>query len=1008
MAALAPQLIDFNLFKGLETKISEKQVIQGRLLELENAVFKNPGALAKRNGFSALSQASIGGNNLTNGVALSTYQKELLQFDGQEMFSYSENNHKWISKGFNSSVICGLTGVIRNNYQQNTPSVLVTDNLKVYVWEELGHEFPSIRYSVYDKQTNSTIIFNKELAEGTNPKIVQHGTDIVISYMQGSKLLYVRIAVGNLFFPGTPVIIFGDAITYDSLVSNGNLIFILTRSVPDDESLTWTLVFYDAAYSLFNQYDRTGEVTQVDVLSDLDGNIWGLVSEPDGVYGLVTDKDSILLVDTAKMQNLVPELDCFHITAYATQYGIDILSEVAPESALPTQHIIYKNQVLLGEGIVTFEATREFVRSVGIYSKPFVYNNINYFVAVYPSDIQGSYFLINQFGTIVSRNAVGVSGSFRLREPVNVPLTPDSIFLVPLEQKSVQQTNGTNKIFTVLGVAELQLDLNSSNQFLGVEIANNLYTVGGVLNAYDGVSATENCALLFPQDISHTTGTGSIPAGTYLYKVVYEFSDNYGQISYGTPSLPYSVTFTGSHSVTLTIPTLRVTNHADADVSIVVYRTEKDAGVIYYRVTSFTDPLVNNKRVNSVQFTDNTLDADLIGGKQLYTTGGVLPNAAPPANSLIANYKNRVFLSGMEDGNLIWFSKNRVQGAPVEFSEFLTLRCDAGGKKITALAVLDDKLIIFKENHIFYTVITETDVINTPDLIATDIGCAVANSIQETNDGLIFQTKKGIYSLARGQGTPYVGQGVDKFNYLTSTSSQIIPENNQVLFTNEQNILVFDFFVNEWGTWTGESLTNLVDSVVWQNQYTVLQSSGKVLVQGSNYTDENESIRLRLKTDWVKPGDLLQGYMRVWHLYVLGNYISPHHLIVNAAFDYAPFLNQQGDVDAAEMMAQPPRVTPGEVTGLYGLGDYGEGDYGVSTGGNGIGLYGTDYYPGIWIPYQMRFGIENGLCEAIQFEIYDNSQGGAGFEINTLTLEMGTMAGGNRMSDRHKFPLRDY
>lgn len=88
---LQRQNIVVPLAQGVDTKTDEKQVEAGKLLELENGVFTKLRSIQKRDGTVALGQSILGGTgtNITNGIGLATYGTELLEADGERLYSLS-------------------------------------------------------------------------------------------------------------------------------------------------------------------------------------------------------------------------------------------------------------------------------------------------------------------------------------------------------------------------------------------------------------------------------------------------------------------------------------------------------------------------------------------------------------------------------------------------------------------------------------------------------------------------------------------------------------------------------------------------------------------------------------------------------------------------------------------------------------------------------------------------------------------------------------------------------
>jgi hypothetical protein len=109
---------------------------------------------------------------------------------------------------------------------------------------------------------------------------------------------------------------------------------------------------------------------------------------------------------------------------------------------------------------------------------------------------------------------------------------------------------------------------------------------GGTLLGYDGVAVFENGFYIFPEGATLSSGAGgSLPAGTYGFKILYEWTDAKGQIHRSVVSAALSNAVSLNDKVTLVVPTLRVSNRDLSSVKIVVYMTEA-GGSFYYRKSS--------------------------------------------------------------------------------------------------------------------------------------------------------------------------------------------------------------------------------------------------------------------------------------------------------------------------------------------------------------------------------------------------------------------------------------
>lgn len=477
-----------------------------------------------------------------------------------------------------------------------------------------------------------------------------------------------------------------------------------------------------------------------------------------------------------------------------------------------------------------------------------------------------------------------------------------------------------------------------------------------------------------------TMTSGEINSGTYQYIALWKWLDNQGKIHRSTTSLPEVVTVIGTNkSVTISVPILSLTNKQN--VVLEVYRTES-LGEIFYKVTSSSSPtfnIVNNDGYYThVYFVDTVSDADLISNELLYTTGGVLDNDSPPPCSIITTYKNRLFIAGLDDKNVIQYSKisppdNKDFAAG--FSNLFTITLDVRGGHITALSQLDDKLIIFKEKEIYY--INGDGPNNTgqgstyiePQLITTDVGCENANSVVTTPNGLMFKSSKGIYLLNRGLQVTYVGAAVEEFNDLTISSAVLLNNNNQVRFITEDGVaLIYNYYFDQWSTFTNYEA---VDCGLFQNSFVLLRTTGETLKEGSGYADGyadgTKHIPLVLETsNFAFAG--VNGFQRVYRATLLGEYKGSHSVVVSFAYDYSPVYVDSATFDGYDVIGQ---YTYG-ATGPYG-----------ATNGN---IYGGDY-----VPYQFRIHLKQQKCTALRMKIEDtqSSPFNEGFNISDLTLQVG-------------------
>ena len=318
-----------------------------------------------------------------------------------------------------------------------------------------------------------------------------------------------------------------------------------------------------------------------------------------------------------------------------------------------------------------------------------------------------------------------------------------------------------------------------------------------------------------------------------------------------------------------------------------------------------------------------------------------------------------------------------MENTPVEFSDVFTASIDSYGGDVTAISNLDDKLIAFKSNSIFYMTGTGPDNTGAQNdftafqLVTTDSGCINPRSVVLTPDGVIYQSSKGIYLLDRSLQSQYVGADVEGFNDANVVSAKLIPYTNQVrLCLDSGMVLVYDYYYRQWSTFTN---INATDSTIFDNLLAYVGVSGSVYLENkSSYSDSGTPIKLKLSTAWLSLLGL-QGFQRIHKMLILGDYISPHTLRIDIAYDFNPNSTQSESIDAGLLLENST---------------YGESSNQAPYGSDP--LYGIDNGIQEYPLYQWRVFTERQKCQSIQITLEDgqNIQIGEGMSLSGITLEV--------------------
>jgi hypothetical protein len=1002
MAVPVKQPIEINFQKGLNLKTDPYQVPVGSFLRLINSVFDKVGRLTKRNGFPYLTPIP----NTTTSY-LTTFNGDL-QAIGPELLALSTGENKWIDKGSTYPIQLSTMALVRNSVNQSYADCAIAPNgliCTAYTEQDLSGAVH--KYVVADSVTGQNIVAPTLLpsADATygTPRVYVVGNYFVILYTQHSgnySINYLAIPYLNTSTPTSMGFITGyytpaTTVAFDAVLMAGTLFIAYNgngtgiQMLSMDPTLTLTTSF---------QVDPTHQGTIFSMAADEDnGTVWVTYFSGSTGYSLAVDNLFVLQMSPTLT---VPSGTILNIASTAQNDTLSFWYEVdnnySYDASIPS-HFIKGNTCTISGTVGTAFFS---VRSVGLASKAFLVDGVSYFLSAYQSQYQPTYFLIN--GTVstsaspvvVAKLAYSNGGGYLTTGLPNV--TQDGVVArVPYLRKDLIQAVNKNTnvpsgsqvdgIYSQTGVNSATLTF-STDGIATTEIGQDLHLTGGFLWMYDGYLPVEHNFFLWPDNIKAVAdpASGSMSHQEYFYQVVYEWADNQGNIFRSAPSIPVSVTLTSDSSVALSIPTLRLTYKVLNPVKITIYRWST-AQQSYYQVTNLTfttnNPLtLNSTTVDSVTFIDKASDADILGNNLLYTTGGVVEDVNAPPSNIMALFDDRLWLVDAEDQNLLWFSKQVIEATPVEMSDLFTFyvapSTGAQGSTgvIKALFPLDDKLIIFKSNALYY--INGTGPDNTgaqnnysqPIFIPGTVGCSNPRSIVLTPSGLMFQSNKGIWLLGRDMSTSYIGAAVEDFNDQTVISALSIPATNQVRFgLDGGSVLLYDYFIGQWGEFQG---IPSVAACLYNDKHTIVNQYGLVSQElPGTYLDGTRPVLMSFTTSWLRL-EGIRGYMRAFWFYLLGTYLSPHKLNLSIAYDYN------------ESAVQSDLIAPINYAGPYGDDPY--------YGGDGHTTYGGPTNIEQW-----RIFLERQRCKSFQItmqEVFDPTFGtvaGPGLTLSGVSCIVG-------------------
>ena len=945
---LQKQLVPIVLAGGVDTKTDPKQVVPGKLLQLENATFVSPKQIKKSPGYVSLPTTILGNvtTEITSGQGLMGYAGEMLLASNNRLYSFTAASNSWANKGSLLSVSVGGYLVNRDPIEERAADCAIyesaTGGLALFAWEEKSGSDVYVNYSIIDTGTQQIVVPSTRTptvggdAHGSSPRCFAMGANLVLMWVDvtGNVLSAMPIPVSSPQNHGAVVTVASDLLAgvYDACLNTG------TPPFPGAPVGNAVYVAYDNSGggsvigAAILRYNMTASSTTVAAVGDASGGI-SIVTAPSplGTFSITYSSASAVrnvVVDTSltvvSADALVEAVAAWNVAS--TFDGLTTTAFYSIKGSPTWKSSIRKNTKNLGAAAGTAS------RVVGLYlaSKAFTANGNTYMLAGYASasgGIQNTYFLIDSSGVTQAKVLGNSAGGFPATHGLpQVTLQASGAYLVATlvqdflvssvsvaqQDLTVDPTTGTaaTSLFSLTGVQATELTLFEKGlSYARAELADALHVTGGYLSMYDSAEVVEHGFHLWPENLSasFTGGSGAI-SGTYSYIGVYEWTDAQGNRHQSAPSQAYSLVLTsaanvidGSHTSTVTFPYLRVTQKTG--VVLVVYRTELN-GTEYFRVTNVLSPTPNNPAGDTVTIADNVPDGatGLLAGTPLYTLGGVVENVAPPACSAIATGSNRLWVLSSANPLQVWYSKQVSPGVPAAFSDLFVINMDPRGGPVTAIANMDDYEVFFKRSSIFIVAgdgpddTGQQNSFQTPKLVATDSGCVDPRSVVLFPGGLMYKSDKGIYVLNRGLAADYVGAEVERFNSLAVVSANLVSNRNQVRFNLEDGTqLVYDYFMQQWAT---RPLFGLVDATTREDQYFYLDSNGIAYAEDpSSYAIAGRSYSLKLQTSWLTLGGP-NGFQRVYGLMLLGDWKSPHTLRVSIAYDYDETPTQIVDIAA--------------------------------------------------------------------------------------------------------------
>lgn len=963
---LQKQIVPLSFEQGIDTKKDKKQQVFGSFRRAENIVFETTNSFKKRNGYDLLQPRKSDGSLSTTAAALAAFNKELLLFEPAALYAYSSALGRLTSKGAVYSVALESAPVVNNTYEHDQVDTLYLEGLEVFFYRNSSSG--TVRYSVRDYASKSFLVADVLVGSGEYPRVANIQNQVYLLYIDGANLKSRKFSIT------TPETLTAAATHFTDVHADAQMdvaissskIFVAYNADNTGDELTIFSISSSGVVSTAIGITGAAAPSALDLFLDDSGRLVITYADTTELYYLIMPSNLVAPLLTATLITATANI----VSCTASQTSTGYLVYFTVNGATYNSDLVNKVAINLAGTVGSITA---FKRGVSLASKQFMYDDIPYVAVGWTSSLQATYFVLDADANVIAKISPTNGGDQVGGSLPKVASIDDSTFNLPSLMKTRLDVDGTT-FFSVEGVNATAVDFTPSHAHQNAFLGSNLLIGGGIVQLYDGDSVAEHGFNVYPEGLalsSSPTTSGSMSDGVYNYVAVFKWTDNFGQEHRSPASPSLTVTLSGGGSTQrniITVPTLRLTSKTN--VVIELYRTEA-SGTVFYKATSETAPNYSVTNADTININDTISDTTLIAREPLYTTGGVLENTAPPAAKLACTWLNRVVLAGLES-NSIQPSKYRDEGKPVEFADELRLPVEPVQGSITAVAALNEKLIIFEAAACLYMSgdgpnnLGQQDSWSTPEVISSDVGCSEPSSIVLTKHGLMFKSNKGIYLLDNGLNMTYIGDRVEEFNSLTITSAQIVADKNQVRFTTSNGpCLVYNYELNQWATFTNHAAQS---AKVVDSQYYYLRQDSSLFAESSSYADNGVPIRMTVETGWLSFAGL-QGLMRTYKLMVLGAFKSSHSLRLQVGYDFVEAWTQE-------------RIVPlGDVVDTSAYGTDSPSGSGTPYGGPGT-------------PYQIRFDLKKQKCQSLKLRLSDiQSEAGEGLSLSAITFEMGGKSG---------------
>ncbi len=914
---------------GLNTGSDSRALAPPDLAVCRDAEFDEEGGLQTRKPYTELPSEIVDGGSVANARKLVAFGDELLLFTSEALYSWSDRDQAWVLKGTHLAAKLTERSRFVNTTEQVSCDRAELSGCVFFTWvEATTGSTGAVKVGVMDKETGAVLLAPTTIGTGSRPRLQATTNRVVLFYRDETlgDLSAVALSPGSLASSAavTPTVIYAVAdgfSSYYDVVASGTTLYVVARRNPTTEYEIMTVTEALVPTRTTKTPNCDGPIaialapngTHIQVIRANGVNIQGDYLTISGPFTTVTADQAVGTRGGAVCNQLAAAYRSVANSGQYRCYAFWSTDEAADSSDWVSKY----NYVDTGGGLGT---QANFVRRLGIASRAFDHNGRVFVWTAFASEstfggsgspgfraaVQNTYFLYRDDAFLVAKAAPGRAAGFR--SPTgNLPSVQSlgsNVYAWCGAERRVVPTSAKQTAYSDRAPREVLIEFDADEARRCVRLGDTLYITGGEILQYDGVGLYEVGFHVYPWYFAATSGAGgSVAPGDYALKWTSRFDNARGERERSTTATVGTVSVAGDEINILVLIPLHTTHKTSFPLEYWRSTIDPTADAPMYLGTS-QDPtattgsnkhVVNDLTSSAVSggFDDGMSDATISTKESNNENGGVLENLSPPAASVIAASNDRVFLAGIsDDPHSVWYSKLRSTGEIAAFHDVLVVTLPPTGGDITALAFLNETLVVFKERAIYALPGDGFDNAGggqnygPPRLISSDVGADSAEAVCTTPRGIMFHSQKGWYLLGQGFAVDYIGRRVSEWDSEEVVACTLLESKHQIRCATASRVLTYDYVQNQWAEWT---ISGVVDAVVWNGTYSYLGAANTVFAESSDYTGIAHG--LDVETAWIKLGDP-QGQAKLRWIAPLGEFRGSHRLLIRIARNY-----QESDAD---------------------------------------------------------------------------------------------------------------